>query len=427
MRWLAALFISGWVHGSQAADTPLTLSAALNTIDAPHPDLQIAQARLDMALAEQQIAASTTDATLSYEGSLRRGRTSTGAGNWLDDHGHRLVLRKNIYDFGRTRGNVEAASHEVNARRLLLLTERDARRIDIMERFFDVLLADAQYAADNELTAVHYVRFDDLKKRFELGELNARDLAQQEAQYQIQREKRGRAQNTQRSARLKLAHALNQPGRLPTLLEPPALPQNELVLPEYESLLAHTLQHNHKLKSMQAQLSAIAARNEAMRATRAPSLDIELGAGDYSRDSISRDRFHGGLILSWPLYQGERVDARLAKELAERTRLESEIELFKRNLAEALLETWQEIDWLKNTARPAAKVQTQYRDQALERARAEYELELKSNLGTAMAETQAASVHSQKVEYRLALAIAQLEALLGQPIQASRTNLTERK
>jgi hypothetical protein len=52
---------------------------------------------------------------------------------------------------------------------------------------------------------------------------------------------------------------------------------------------------------------------------------------------------------------------------------------------------------------------------ALERARAEYELELKTNLGNSMAETQVARLRKRAVEYRLALAWARLEALLGGP------------
>jgi hypothetical protein len=55
----------------------------------------------------------------------------------------------------------------------------------------------------------------------------------------------------------------------------------------------------------------------------------------------------------------------------------------------------------------------EYRDWVLERARAEYELELKTNLGSSMAETQAAQLRRKQVEFRLALALARLEALSG--------------
>jgi outer membrane protein TolC len=401
---------------AQAAEKPLTLEAALATVDAPHPRLQAAQASLDLALADQQVADSTQDAMLTFEGALIQGRPTIGPEDWKANNSSRLIFRKTLLDFGRERGNVEAARQEVNARRLDLLDERDARRLDIMARFFDVLLADAQYAQDNEFMAVHYVRFDDAKSRHELGEMSNRDLAQLEAQYQEQREKRNRSLYLQRTSRQKLANALNQPGQLPSHLDMPRLPQNDLELPEYENLLPLALRHNRKLLALQSQLNAVALRSDAIHASRTPTLEMELGAGDYSRDSSTRDHYSGGLILVWPIYQGERVDGRLAREAAERSRIEAGIEQIRRDLAEALLETRLEIDWLKNTARPAARVRSNYRDQALERARAEYEMEMKTNLGTAMADTQAASLRTQQAEFRLALALARLEALLGQSI-----------
>jgi hypothetical protein len=93
------------------------------------------------------------------------------------------------------------------------------------------------------------------------------------------------------------------------------------------------------------------------------------------------------------------------------------------DLADTLLATLQEIEWLRSSSRAAADKQIDYRDWALERARAEYELELKTNLGTSMAETQMAQLRRKRVEYRLALALARLEALSGgslPPVEGAR-------
>ena len=79
-----------------------------------------------------------------------------------------------------------------------------------------------------------------------------------------------------------------------------------------------------------------------------------------------------------------------------------------------MLDTQQEIEWLRGSARPAADKQIEYRDWALERSRAEYELEMKTNLGTSMAETQNALLRRKRVEYQLALALARLAALSGE-------------
>jgi outer membrane protein TolC len=401
---------------AEAAEKALTLEEALVAADTPHPSVMAAQADLDLALADQSLAESANDPLLNFEAQLRRGQTAPGPEEWNDDNGIRLVFRKTLLDFGRTGGQVDAATQEVVARRLALLELRDARRIEIMARFFDVLLADAQYAADNEYMAVYYVSWDDSKKRFDLGELNPSDLAALEARYQDQREKRNRSLMAARTSRQRLANALNRPGRLPAELAPPALPQNQQGLPDYEALLPLAIRNNRQLQAQEAKLKAVAARAESIRAERAPTLDVELSAADYSRDTATRDRYSAGLVLNFPLYQGERVDSQLAREAAQRTRLEAGLEQGRRDLAEALLDTLLEIDWLRNSSRPAASVQINYRDQTLERARGEYELEMKTNLGSSMADTQVAAIRQRQVEYRVALALARLEALVGFPL-----------
>lgn len=414
-RRLCVLLLAG--STANAGGNPLTLEEALTAAEAAHPQVMAAQADLNLALADLSLVGSAKDPLLNLEGQLRRGQTTRNGLNWQDDHGARLVFRKPLLDFGRESGQVDAARQEVAARRLGLMDIRDTRRIDIMARFFDVLLADAQYAADNEYTAVYYVSWDDSKKRFELGELNARDLAQLEARYQDQREKRNRSLMAMRTARQKLANTLNRPGQLPAELAPPDLPQNELNLPDYEILLPVALKNNRQLLAQDARLKAVTARTESIRADRSPTLDVEMYASDYNRDTATRDRYSAGLVLNWPLYQGERIDSRLAREAAQRARLEAAFEQGRRDLADTLLETLLEIEWLKTAARPAAKVQIDYRDHVLERARGEYELELKTNLGTAMADTQAAAIRQKQVEYRLALALARLEALAGTPLK----------
>ncbi len=412
-----------------AAENPLALEEALAAVDAAHPMMQAAQADLDLALADEKIAGSGNDATLTAEAILRQGRPTTGDDDWLDDNVGRLVLRKTLLDFGRESGQVDAARQEANARRLALMDVRDARRIEIMARFFDVLLADARHDTENEFMAVHYVRWDDSKKRYDLGEMSASQLAELEARFQDSREKRNRNLLAQRATRQRLANSLNQPGKLPSALEPPRLRQNDLPLPAYEDTLPLALESNRKLRALQARLDAVASRSDAIRAGRAPTLDVEVIAGDYSRNTATRDTVSGGLILNWPIYQGERIDGHLARQIAERTRLEAQAEQYRRELAESLLDTLQEIDWLRNSARPAAKVQIDYRDKMLDRARAEYELEMRTNLGMTMAETQQAAIRASEIEYRLALALARLEALVGRPLAefATQTKLTEKQ
>ena len=394
----------------------LTLEQALKTIDAPHPDLQIAQAERDMALADQAGVSARRDLSVTLEGRLQRVQPASSGADFLSDNSVRLSARKNLFDFGRSDNAVGAARAVVQARDLDWMDVREQRRIEIMQRYFDVLLADLQYTADNEYMSVAYVTFDNARDRFQQKLISQVDLIELEARYQEWLVKRNQSQKRQRITRALLADAMNQPGQLASDLEDPKLSGNDRVLPAYEDLQV-LIEHNPRLQANKQLLEASRQRLDAVRAETHPSLDAEVEATDYAtRPLPGRDAVRAGLVLSWPIYQGGRVSSQLAKEQAQFYKLQAEAEKRKRDLSEAVLNTWMEAEQLQKTARHAAKIQADYRDLVLERARGQYEVELKTNLGDSMAATAGAKLQQRAVEYQLALALAKLEALLGQPL-----------
>jgi outer membrane protein TolC len=419
LRWI--LLPLCFALTSQAA--ALTLGQALATVDAHHPDVAVIEADVASAQADVMAADARRDLTVTLEGVLRQGRASAGNGEWRADNSGRIVARKNIYDFARTQTAVDAAQSELDARELSLVSSRDQQRLNIMARYFDVLNADHQYAADNELMAVGYVSFDNANDRMKLGQLSRVDVAVLEARYQDLREKRNASLSRQRLTRSALANAMNQPGMLASDLAEPVLPDNALPIPDYEVLLPVLFAHNPAWQAQQAALTASQQRLTSLRHENSPSLDAEVEAGDYSRNASTRNNLSAGLVLTWPIYQGRRVDARIAKEQAQFQKLQANSAGLKMRLSQSLLDTLLEIEQLKNSARPAAKQQISYRDIALDRSRAEYELELKTNLGDSMAQTMLAQQRASAVEYQLALAWARLSAILGQSV--SKTNHLE--
>jgi outer membrane protein TolC len=389
----------------------LTLDEALANVTAPHPELRIAESDLALARADRDQADSRQGFSLSIDGDLRTGYRPTG--EWEPNNVGVIILRKPLFDFGRSSQAVAAADQEIAARQAALFNVETLRRIDIMARYFDVLLADMQYAADNEFLAVAYVAWDNAKDRFEVGQISQPELMRLEAGYQDVRERRNASQQRMRSARQKLANAMYRPDKLPTELVDPALKDNARPVPAYETLLPWVMAKNPRLQMLQAQVFAADARLGSIRAESNPTVNADVSAGSYSRFSNTRDDYSAGLVFNLPLYQGGRVDARVARELALKERTLAELDKLKLDLTDTLLVTLQEIEWLRGSGRSAADKQIEYRDWALERARAEYEVELKTNLGNSMAETQAAQLRRKQVEYRLALALARLEALSG--------------
>jgi outer membrane protein TolC len=421
MRRAAWVALLAWTLSASASAEQLTLDAALASMAAPHPDRRIAESELALARADREQVASRQDFSLFLDGSLRTGRRPDG--DWKPDNVGRIVARKPLYDFGRSRQAIAAADDEVAARQEALYSVASLRRIDIMARFFDVLMADRQSAADNEFMAVAYVAWDNAKDRFKVGQISQPDLLKLETEYQDFRERRNASEQRMRLSRQRLAQAIYRPDSLPDELVEPQLEDNARPVPSYEILLPWVMAKNPRILALQAQVAAADARVAAVRAERNPTLDAEVVGGGYSRESTTRDEVSAGVVFAIPLYQGRRVDARIARELAQKERASAELEKLKFDLSDTLLATLQEIEWLRGSSRVAADKQIEYRDWALERARAEYELEMKTNLGTSMADTQLAQIRRKQVEYRLALALARLQALSGgslPPVEGAR-------
>jgi len=414
-RWLSLGIYLLCLNGLQASETakPLSLEVALSSVEASHPDLQISLADRDMAIADRDIALSRKDSSLNLEGILRNGSPTTDGHEFLPDNSARLVARKTLYDFGRSHSAEEAATSELSAREAELITTREHRKIEVMSRFFDVLLADMQYTADNELMAVIFVSFDHGKENFAAGKISSVELAELESRFQDTFLKRTASLQRQRISRALLANTLNRSGDLPGELIDPKLESNNRTLPEYDALIPVLLSNNPRLKAQQDLILASQQRLDSVRAEKGPTLDAEVQAADFSRKAITRDNLSAGLILSWPLYQGNRSDARVARELAQLNKNRASLEKLKMDLTQSLLETYLNIVQLQSVGRSSALKQVTHRDLVLERSRGLYELELKSNLGTSMADTVQANLRVRRNEYLLALDFARLEAMLG--------------
>jgi len=409
-----------------AFSATLTLEAVLAQADSNHPELELARAQSELAQAEAELAQSLNDFRITLEASLRSGRNPIYHEHYHPDHQLKLNARKTLLDSGRQQAGSNAAEQERQALGLRLLDTRAQRRITLMTRYFDVLLADLLDAAENEAMAVAYVSWDNAKERLAQGQLAQWELAELEARFNDALARRNDVRRGLREKRMALAAAMNLPGPLLDDLVDPKLPDNERVLPEYEVLLSQLQVANPRLAAQKQMLAAAAQRLNGVRAESRPSMEFEAEAAAWSRDSTTRDDLRAGFNLVWPLWQGGRNDARIGREQARFHALQAQHDSLQLDLRQSVLEASEEIKHLRTTARRSAEIDVNARDMALEKARAEYEMELKANLGSSMAETQFAKWRQRAIEYRLALAWARLDALLGGQIQAEKPNTTSK-
>ena len=400
------------VRGQPLPD-PLSLETALSLAQDAHPAVMQAEAERDLARFSLDANEAQDGLNVYLEGRARWiDPPDISIDQTHDDHKLSLIARKNLYDFGRSGARQRSAEAELQHRELRYLNLYSQRRIEIMQRYFDVLLADMEFARDDEAMAVAYVTLDKLRQRHEMGQVSDIDLLQQEASYQQTRRQRSRSEAHQRSTRELLAMVLNRPGQPPSNLESPEFDNLLRPIPEYSELLEQAQQNNPLLRALREQVTASDERVNLARAGGRPTLIGEAEASRYSRELASNDPFRIGVVLTVPLYTSGTVDASIGQEQAKLYRAQAELRAAEDEIRQSVLLLWQELQQLRIQSEEA-DAQMAYRELYLDRSRANYEMEVSTDLGDAMVLLSEAQLAQAQVKFQMALAWERLSAITG--------------
>jgi outer membrane protein TolC len=402
--------------------SPLTLEQALAYADQAHPERDLAEAALQKARAERSRVAAEDDLQLDLRTVLSLVEPS---GIALDqshnDSRASLHLYKQLYDFGRTAHALAAADALQQSQSWRLLDVRQQRRLGVMARFFDVLLADLEFARDNEAMSIAYVRLDRARSRHELGQLSDIELLELESTYQQSRRRVNGSQHKQRINRSLLAISLNRPDDLPAdLVYPTKIEPYQRQ--EIELLTREALAHNPVLLALRAEIEAMAQQLEAIAALDNPILRAELEAAAYQRELGGRNPLSASLVLQIPLLSGDRVDSQVAKQRAQLQEYRARLAAYELDLRQELLEHWLELQRLQ-IRQEELWVTGDYRDLYLERSRTLYDLEIASDLGDSMVQMTDLRLQQAETDFQIRLLRAKLDALAG--ILLSDNNKTE--
>jgi hypothetical protein len=131
-----------------------------------------------------------------------------------------------------------------------LVSPLDAQRLEILQRFFDVVLADSSAGRDSENMAVYYIPLDRARTRRELKQFSDMDVAKLDAEYQVVRQQNAASIASQRLTRSLLAQAINNPLKLPNELQPLDIPKPPTELPPLDELVATSLKNNTWLEDL---------------------------------------------------------------------------------------------------------------------------------------------------------------------------------
>ena len=409
------------VFASEKYPATISLNYALQRAESPHPEIEQARAALELAESERLNAQSLTGTNVSIRSRLFyvepnnviRDRTN-------NDSSIGLFVDKRLYDFGQSSAAEKAADMSIKGERIGLASAQNQRRLDIMRRYFDVILADMAYLRDNEDMATAFVTLDKARDRRDVGQLSDVEVLALESAYQQVRLKRYRSDNQQRRARSALAIAMNQPGHLPATLELPELPSLSRSIPDVETLQAIAKKNNPTILAARARLEAAQARVAGARASDGPILSGQFEVNENSRSIGSQDRARIGLALNIPLSSGGATRAAIAKEQAGLRQERANLALQLAQIEQSVLDVWLELNNLK-AQREQAIAQLDYRELYLDQQRAQYELETQTDLGDAMVQISEAQRYLKQTEFDIAYRWAQLDALLGKKVYTGET------
>lgn len=393
----------------------LTLGQALEIRDMSHPRLLRAQASVALADARIESLKAENILDISLRGDLRS-TDKQGSPGWdyVDDSRITLVVDKPLTDFGTTRMRRSALESGVSAAQAGRARAEAQNRLEVVRAFLDVIVADYAYIAADETMTVAYLTFNRQREAMErFGEVSEVDVAALESVYLDRYADRGKVANEQRASRLRLALALNRPDAYPDQMVEPDISAYDRPVPDYDELLAGTMQGSPVLEAARNEVQAASRRLQAASRELYPELGMRFEATGYAEQYGSfRDTLRGSLYLNLPLRSRAKRHGEVEKLAAEVTRREAVLAEHEQQIRLRLLELVQRLSNLELEI-SAARAELAYRELDLDKTRMEYEMEIRARIGSANEQVARALHRNIKLLYDRVMVWEQIDAMVG--------------
>lgn len=394
---------------------PLTLDYVLQALAIQSPQIFLQQAKIAAKQAAVLEQAASTSFELNLDGRLSRREFADEA---QDHHMVAIHLGKQLYDFGYSQGFDKAAMQENDAELSMLNMVVDNHKLQVMQAFFNVILADFQFRIDNEAMAIEYIAFDKSKDRHAVGQISDVDLIKAESEYQQALLNRSKAEQNQFSRRLALANTLGYADARPDKLAMPKLAEfSALDVAQYslESLYNELQANNPQLKRLKTLWQAQRERVDALQKANHPTIRADAWVGKLSsHPEVREGSWRTDLSLSMPLYDGGSQKSAVLQAQAKLLKLSAEHEALAQKLRQEIADVYFQLKLLK-TEQDANRIFGDYADLYLDFSRALYENEQATDLGNSMVRLSEANYRVIAWRFKQALLWSKLNLLLGKP------------
>lgn len=400
---------------------PLTLDYVLSLPVYKLPQMQYQQAQINQLQAQQDQQTASDKTQLNLVGRLgwREFADETQDYNLAAVH-----LNHKLYDFNQSELLSDALSLKQQAQQVAALDTEKQLKLQIMQAYFNVLLADFQYRIDNEAMAIAYVGLDKAKDRLELKRMSDVDYLEIETDYEQVLVKRTRSEFRQLQSRLALANLMGLPKARPDELTLPKLKQfslRDVQALDLETLQQQVIDSNASIQVLKQQIQAGLLEMQSKQAQGKPTISLDAWAGQLSSyPEVREGRWQIGLLMDMPLYDGGSIDAKVNQVKAQNLQLDAQIKIKEQALRDEVADIYFQLRMLKSEKSQNQKF-GDYSDLYLDYSRALYENESATDLGDAMVRLSQANYNQISWQFKQALLWSKLDLLMAKPIQVAGT------
>ncbi len=398
----------------------LTLGQALSMLGDDDPALRLGEARLTANRAARMRLDDRNALSASLRLDLRAAdRIATDGHDFTNESRAILTLDKPLTRFGSDHALYESLDTGAKAISVRQERNRAEARHEALRAFFGVILADYAYAAQDEVMTLAFLTFRNQRDRMEkYNEVPAVEVHRLEAVYLDEFAERTRLGLARRTARLRLAVALNRADSYPDRLVEPDLSGYRRETPDYEEVLARVLENSAAMRIARLETEAARKRLEGLSVGAGPVLGTRFEAAEYRyRVPSTRDQFRASVYLDIPLGGTMKRRGEIRAASARVLELEAREAALEHDLRVEVLHLVQRLAYL-DTELNAAEAELLYSELDLDRVRLLYEMEVRARIGTANSAVAAALSRLAHVRYERALAWDRLDILMNnEPVQ----------
>jgi|GEM_PF-375372 len=324
-----------------------------------------------------------------------------------------IYLEKTLYDQSIEIGK-SAQISSIDDARLSLQQLQQNKSIQLARSFFDIVLADLSYETALQRLALSAIREGRIRDDYEIQSASEVALLEKQVDTQISQIQRIKAESKQIQTRAKLAQLLNirYEDRPDEVVKPNYSAVFKKDLAEF-SFYQEKLKNNLKLKQLEQSLQAIKREISQQKSNLGIVINSSARLGEQGYLREKNGQWRAGLQLSMPFGTDANKDSKISQLLIQSKKKQLDIDTLQQQLLGQALEYYLELGALRQIHK-ALVIELDYRDLHLEKARANYEMEIKSDIGDAMTNYTDSERKLAENEFNYMITLKKLHHLIGE-------------